>query len=96
VCAQATAGDVKGTFNLPQREYRGDEVSLEMGLKLSPIELGVPVQFALHLDGTPEDVCGPAAQEQSVDTFAAGTGVTSVQKDKFHYTIHYHMHYRLN
>jgi hypothetical protein len=67
-----------------------------MGLQLSPIEIGVPVQFALHLDGAPEGVCGTAPKDQSVAIFAAGTGVTTVQKDKFDYTIRYHMHYRMN
>jgi hypothetical protein len=92
-CSQATAGTAESTSNLSGKAFSGNEASLDMGLQLSPVVAGMPVQFSLLLDKEPGRACGAEEKDRSTDIFAAGDGETTVSRDGLQYVIHYHMHY---
>lgn len=91
MCFGAKAGDVENTFNVPDKTYSGDGITIDMGLALSPVNVGSQVNFNMFLDDDQADVCNTSAEDKSADSFIAGTGAKNVQRDNFSYVVHYHM-----
>ncbi len=91
MCFTAQAGDVENTFNVPDRTYSGDGITIRMNLQLSPVEVGQKVDFTMHLDDDQADVCADSAEDKSADSFQAGNGSKRVNRDNFNYIVYYSM-----
>jgi hypothetical protein len=91
MCFSAKAGGVENTFNVPDKTYSDDGITIDMALKLSPVSVGTQVNFNMQLDDDQADVCNTSAEDKSADSFTAGTGAKNVQRDNFSYVVHYHM-----
>lgn len=91
MCMMTTAGNVQATFNVPDKTYSGDGITIDVGTKLSPVPIGTTVNFRVYLDDDQADVCGGNAEDKSVDSFAAGDGSKTVDRDHFNYVVYYHM-----
>jgi hypothetical protein len=89
MCFHAQVGDIEGTFNIPDREYSGDGITIPMNLQLSPVEVGDTVDFSMQLDDDQADVCDGDAEDKSADTFTVGRGTKRVVRGDFNYVVHY-------
>jgi peptidoglycan hydrolase-like protein with peptidoglycan-binding domain len=91
-CFTITAGK-SATFHIPNREYEGDNLTIDMGLRLHNVANGANVSFRVHLDDDESDVCSGRAEDQSSGSFRAsvrGSQAFAPAGD-WHYEIFWHL-----
>jgi hypothetical protein len=88
MCFTAQSGEVENTFNVPDRNYSGDGVTIRMNLQLSPVNAGDKVDFSMYLDDDQSSVCADSAEDKSADSFQAGSGSKRVNRDSFNYIVY--------
>jgi hypothetical protein len=92
-CFMATAGSASGTYHIPDKEYSGDGINIDMGLRLNNVSAGQTCYFRCNLDDDEADVCGDSAEDRSSGSFTANSpGSQSYNpQDDWSYTIYWHM-----
>jgi hypothetical protein len=91
MCFTASVADTEASFNVPDKTYSGDGITIQMNLELSPVDIGTTVTFEMNLDDDQADVCSTSAEDKSSDSFKAGAGSKKVVRDNFNYIVYYHM-----
>ncbi len=81
-----------GTFHIPDQEYEGDGINIDMGLRLSNVAAGQTCHFRCYLDDDEADVCG-SAEDQSSGSFTANANGSQTfnPEDNWSYDIYWHM-----
>jgi hypothetical protein len=92
MCFQATAGGSNGTFNVPDKEYEGDGITIDMGIRLPNVGEGQTCAFSCKLDDDQDDVCGDAEDQSSGSFTATVSGSQAFNPaDDWSYVVHWHM-----
>ena len=91
MCLMANAeGGGSGTFNIPNREYSGDGVNIDMNLEIPNVTDGQKVSFALYLDDDQSDVCGTNAEDKSNGEFrVSSSGSQHYSFSNWEYTVYW-------
>jgi hypothetical protein len=92
MCFMAKSGKGENTFNVPDKTYSGDGITIDMGLAITPITSNDQINFNMFLDDDQADVCGNDAEDKSTDSFiATSQGSKVVERDNFNYIVYWHM-----
>ncbi len=80
-----------GTFNIPNREYSGDGLPIDMNLELPNVRDGEKVSFRKYLDDDQSDVCGSNAEDKSNGEFrVTSSGSQHYSFSNWEYTVYWH------
>jgi hypothetical protein len=92
MCFMANAeGGASGTFNVPNRTYSGDGITIDMNLELPNVRDGEKISFRKYLDDDQADVCGNQAEDKSNGDFrVSSSGSQHFSFDNWEYTVFWH------
>jgi hypothetical protein len=80
-----------GTFNIPNREYSGDGITIDMNLELPNVKDGEKISFRKYLDDDQSDVCGSNAEDKSNGEFrVTSSGSQHFSFSNWEYTVFWH------
>lgn len=92
MCFMANAeSGASNTFNVPNRTYSGDGITIDMNLELPNVRDGEKISFRKYLDDDQADVCGNAAEDKSNGEFrVSSNGSQHFSFDNWEYTVFWH------
>ncbi|HKY43029.1 MAG TPA: hypothetical protein VJM50_08025 [Pyrinomonadaceae bacterium] len=89
MCFMANAeGGSSATFNVPNRTYSGDGITIDMNIEIPNVTDGQKISFRKYLDDDQADVCGNAAEDKSNGEFrVSSSGSQHYSFDNWEYTV---------
>ena len=89
MCFMANAeGGSSATFNVPNRTYSGDGITIDMNIEIPNVTDGQKINFRKYLDDDQADVCGNAAEDKSNGDFrVSSAGSQHYSFDNWEYTV---------
>ncbi|PTT76558.1 MULTISPECIES: hypothetical protein [unclassified Chryseobacterium] len=92
-CFQAKSeSESEGVFQIPDRTYEGDGITIDVKLRLSDVTRGEKIMFQCRLDDDQADVCAESAEDKSSGAFLAKkSGAKQFSFDNWSYTVYWHL-----
>jgi len=93
LCFEATVGDVTKRFNIPNKTYEKDEVTIPTELALANVRKDQSCKFAMKLDDVAGDECSDEMDNKSTGSFSVTeSGSQDFRpEDHWRYTIYWHL-----
>lgn len=92
-CFEAKSAESRNFFNIPGREYGGDQTNIPMDLRLNKVREGTNIAFLMRLDNVESRVCTPHAVNESSGSFPASISGAQMfyAGDDWAYSIYWHL-----
>ncbi|WNB73893.1 hypothetical protein [Methylomonas koyamae] len=92
-CFTVKKGDNENTFNVPNKEFKDNGITIDTKLELADVNRGDKVQFEMGLDDDQADVCGSKAEDKASGEFTVvSKGSKKVNpRDNWSFIINYHL-----
>ncbi|MFF2287214.1 hypothetical protein [Peribacillus butanolivorans] len=92
-CFSVTHGEDEYTFNIPDKEFEGDGITIEMNLEVFDVERGDEVTFFMGLDNDQSDVCSNNPSEKCDGKIRASSSGSKRfnPRDDWSFILYFHM-----
>lgn len=92
-CFEATVGDTTKRFNIADKTYEKDEVTIVTDLAIPNVRKDQTCKFVMKLDDVAGDECTEEMDNKSTGSFSVTDSGTQAFKpeDQWRYTIHWHL-----
>jgi hypothetical protein len=93
MCFDATVGDATKRFNVPDKTYQKDEITIATDLSIPNVRADHICKFVMKLDDVAGDECTEDMDNKSTGNFTvtASGSQTFKPEDDWSYTIHWHL-----
>ncbi len=93
LCFEATAGNAPKRFNLPDKTWHGDEVTIATDLNIPGVSADQACKFVMKLDDVAGDECTEEMDNRSTGSFtvSASGSQTFKPEDGWSYTIYWRL-----
>jgi hypothetical protein len=93
LCLDATVGEATKRFNVPNKGYEKDELTIPTDLAIPNVLPGQTCKFVMKLDDVPGDECTEEMDNRSAGSFTVTESGSQTYKpeDHWRYTIHWHL-----
>src|SRR6266550_2041186 len=93
LCFEATVGDATRRFNIPNKTYEKEDVTIPTELALANVRKDQTCKFVMKLDDVAGDECTEEMDNKSTGSFTVTDGGSQAFKpeDHWRYTIYWHL-----
>ena len=93
LCFEATVGDATKRFNIPNKTYEKDEVTIQTDLAIPNVRKDQTCKFVMKLDDVAGDECSDEEDNKSTGSFAVTDSGSQAFKpeDHWRYTVYWHL-----
>ncbi|MSU59340.1 MAG: hypothetical protein EXS35_14415 [Pedosphaera sp.] len=93
LCLDATVGETAKRFNIPNKTYEKDGITITTDLAIPNVKADQTCKFVMKLDDVAGDECSEEMDNKSAGSFTVTAGGSQEFKpeDQWKYTIHWHL-----
>jgi len=93
LCFEATVGDTTRRFNIPDKGYEEDELTIPIDLAIPNVRNDQNCRFVMKLDDVPGDECTEEMDNRSNGSFVVtdSSSQTFKPEEQWRYTIYWHL-----